>query len=415
MGLIVLVWLVVTSDVVQVVAGANPPVRAVAGNLAVTATQVAHGFNEPVGIVFTGAPGDKRMIIVERAGLIKIIEPGSAVPLPTPFLDISSEIDTSSNDEKGLLGLAFDPNYAANHHFYVYYTTLNLDNTGDYDIHLSRFNVSGDPNVASPAETILLTIPHPVHQNHNGGQLQFGPDGYLYLGPGDGGTGGDNAQNKGNLLGKILRLNVSDVPTYTIPAGNPFTKTVGAQGEIWAFGLRNPWRFSFDRTTGDLYIGDVGESNWEEVDFQAANSSGGQNYGWNCFEGDHPYTAPDAHTNCASIGPVVFPVYEHDHSQDNDAMVGGYVYRGSYSPVLYGYYIFADYVSGRFWAMRPGTWQVTDLGILVHSPSTLGQDPAGELYAASFPDGNIYRLNGPLPVRAYLPLVSQQPACCAAR
>jgi glucose/arabinose dehydrogenase len=342
LGLIAFVLLVGTTDAGRVAASPNRPGPAVAENLAVSVEQVAHGFTEPVGIVFTGAPNDNRMFIVERAGVIKIVEPGSSIPLPTPFLNISDYVDSVSLDEKGLLGLAFDPNYAVNGHFYVYYTTPNFPNTSDYEIHLSRFSVSGDPNVASPAETLVLSIPHPVHQNHNGGDLQFGPDGYLYLAPGDGGSGGDNSQKKDQLLGKILRLNVSGVPTYTIPASNPFTQTAGVRGEIWSYGLRNPWRFSFDMSTGDLYIGDVGESTWEEVDFQPANSAGGQNYGWNCYEGNHPYTAPDAHTNCSLIGPVVWPVAEHDHSQNDDVIVGGYVYRGSRSPQLDGYYIYTD-------------------------------------------------------------------------
>jgi glucose/arabinose dehydrogenase len=404
LGLIVLALLIVMSDAALAVASPNRPGPAGNSDLAVAVVPVAFGFTEPVGIVFTGAPGDTRMFIVERAGVIKIVEQDGHT-LPIPFLNIAYKVNTGGSSEKGLVGLAFDPNYAANGRFYVYYTTPNFPITNHYEIHLARFNVSADPDVASPTETILLTIPHPDSQIHNGGELQFGRDGYLYLGPGDGGGGGDpgnHAQNKDKLLGKILRIDVSGVPTYAIPASNPFTQTVGARAEIWAYGLRNPWRFSFDTATGDLYIGDVGQNTWEEVDFQAAHSGGGQNYGWNCFEGNHLYlpTPPD----CPLAPPLVTPVAEHDHSQGDEAIVGGYVDRGSLSPPINGYYVFADYISGRFWAMRPGSWQVSNVGVLVHNPSTLGQDPAGELYAASFSDGNIYRLVA-LPVRAYLPLL----------
>ncbi len=366
----------------------------------------ADGFVEPVGIAFTGAVSDTRMFVLERRGLIWIVQQDGDIQ-PTPFLSITSKVTgpQDSYPEVGLLGLAFDPGYVSNGKFYVYYTDTNGD------IQLSRFNVSGNPELANPAETPLLKIPHPVHRNHNGGQLAFGPDGYLYLGPGDGGGSGDtnnNAQNLGVRLGKILRINVSAVPTYTVPATNPFTQTVGAKPEIWALGLRNPWRFSFDRVTGELYIGDVGQGEWEEIDHQPAASDGGENYGWRCYEGTHSFNLSGG---CP--GPYVSPVVEYGHSLGDEAVTGGFVYRGSAYPALSGYYLYADYVSGRFWAMQTATCSVTALGKLADNPSSFGQDGAGELYVADL-NGSIYRVVGPTPVPVqtpyWLPIIFSEPA-----
>ena len=380
------------------------------GGLGVSLTPFAGGLHQPVAIAFTGQLGDTRTFVVERAGVIRIVQSNGAL-LPTPFLDISPTVDSQSYLEMGMLGLAFDPGYASNGNFFVYYT--GPGGPGGNTLHLSRFHVSGDPDVASPVETSVLTIDHPDNFNHDGGQLQFGPDGYLYLGPGDGGSGGDppdNAQHTDRLLGKLLRLNVSGVPTYTIPADNPFANTPGARGEIWAYGLRNPWRFSFDQLTGDLYIGDVGQDTWEEVDFQPAANGGGRNYGWHCYEGNHPYPPGD----CASTNGLIFPVAEYNHNTGGDAIMGGYVYRGGQYPSIDGYYFYADFGDGNFWAMRTCDHQVTDLGHLTGNPSTFGQDPSGQLYVAGLNSGNIYKLVGPAaapppPMKTplYLPLIDK--------
>jgi glucose/arabinose dehydrogenase len=347
------------------------------------------GFEEPVGIVFSGAISDTRMFVIERQGYIWIVEQDGDVR-GTPFLSLRNKVTAHLDQypEAGLLGLAFDPAYDSNGRFYVYYTDLNGD------VQLSRFGVSGNPNVASTVETPLITIPHPGHHNHNGGQLAFGPDAYLYLAPGDGGGGDDtsnNAQNLEQLLGKILRLSVSEVATYTVPATNPFTQTVNARPEIWAWGLRNPWRFSFDRATGDLYIGDVGQNDWEEIDRQPAASSGGENYGWRCFEGAHNFNQ-----SAGCPGPYVSPVAEYNHDDGDQAVTAGYVYRGTEFPSLVGYFLYADYVSGNFWAMHTGSLAVTPLGHLSGNPTSFGQDPAGELYVADH-NGIIYRVVGPAP------------------
>ena len=386
------------------------------GGLGVSLTDFATGLHQPVAIAFTPIVTDTRMFVVERAGVIRIVQSNGTV-LPTPFLDISGTVDSESYDEMGMLGLAFQPDYATSGRFYVYYT--GPGSPGGNTLHLSRFQVSGNPNVANTTETSILTIDHPDNQNHDGGQLQFGPDGYLYLGPGDGGAGGDppnNAQHKDRLLGKLLRLNVTGVPTYTIPASNPFTQTAGARGEIWALGLRNPFRFSFDRDTGELYIGDVGQDKYEEVDYQPAGA-GGRNYGWHCYEGFHDFL-PSA---CNGVTNIISPVTEYQHNNlGGNAIIGGYVYRGSQYPALDGYYFYTDNGSGNMWAMQTCTWQVTPLGQLASSPSSFGQNAAGDLYLAGL-DGVIHRLVGPttqaarpapgLDRKLFLPLVRRTGGC----
>ena len=253
---------------------------------------VTSGLTKPLYLTHAG---DSRLFIVERAGVIRIYQGGSL--LSQPFLDITSLVQDTGTEE-GLLGLAFPPTFSPSHaQFYVYY----VNNAGD--LVLARYNVSaGNPNIADPTSAeIVLTIPHPGQANHNGGQLAFGPqDGYLYLAPGDGGSKtssdpGVNAQDPAKLLGKILRIDVEtgDPLTYTIPPTNPFTQTPGFRPEIWALGFRNPFRFSFDRTTGDLFIADVGQSNIEEIDYEPSNDPGGKNYGWDCYEGSNPLTLLD--------------------------------------------------------------------------------------------------------------------------
>ncbi len=419
-GVVIFAYLVAVFDMALTWPRPPEPLQPVAptGALGVSLSDFAGSFNQPVAIAFTPIVTDTRMFVVERPGVIRIAQANGAI-LSTPFLDIASTVDSEGNGEMGMLGLAFEPDYASTGRFYVYYTGPGT--SGGNTLHLSRFQVShGNSNVADPAETFVLTIDHPNNPNHDGGELQFGPDGYLYLGPGDGGGGGDlpnNAQHKDRLLGKLLRLNVTGVPTYTIPPSNPFTQTVGARGEIWALGLRNPFRFSFDRFTGELYIGDVGQGLYEEVDYQPAGA-GGRNYGWHYYEGFDDYQ-PLA---CISVSNIISPVTEYQHnSQGGDAIIGGYVYRGSQYPTLNGYFFYTDNGSGNVWAMQTCTRQVTPLGSLIGGPSTFGQDAAGELYLASLNDGHVYRLTGPSASAAprvpadgpplYLPLVERNQAC----
>jgi glucose/arabinose dehydrogenase len=396
-------------------------VLAPTGALGVSFADFANGFNQPVALAVTGIETDTRLFVVERPGVIRIAKSDGAV-LPAPFLDISSKVEDGYG-EQGLLGLAFAPDYISTGRFFVYYTSrLNPANPSDGDIlNIARYQVSVDPNIAGVTETTVLTITHPNNLNHNGGDLQFGPDGYLYAGTGDGGSGGDppnNAQNKGVLLGKLLRLNVTGVPTYTIPATNPFTQTANARPEIWAFGLRNPWRFSFDRGTGELYIGDVGQGLYEEVDYEPAGA-GGRNYGWHCYEGFHDYLPSD----CVGVTGIISPVTEYGHNASGgDAIVGGYVYRGSQYPSLDGLYFFTDNGSGNVWAMRTCSWQVTPLGGLLNGPGSFGEDTTGQLYVANLGDGTVRKLIGPAiaaaqavaplgAVHLFLPLLENNSAC----
>lgn len=287
-----------------------------------------------------------------------------------------------------MLGLAFHPNYRANGLFFVYYTNT------EGNIQVSRYRVSAsDRNVANKNSAAkIITIPHPNFGNHNGGQLQFGPDGFLYIGVGDGGSGGDppnNAQNRQVLLGKLLRLDVDHGLPYQIPVGNPFVGVSDARPEIWAFGLRNPWRFSFDRQTGDLFIGDVGQGSFEEVDLQRRAGSGGQNYGWRLMEGKHCY---DPGANC-NPGGLTLPILEYSHAGGNCSITGGYRYRGAKIPSLRGAYIYADFCSGRIFRARPtnGTWSAIQLADTGFGVSTFGEDAAGELYVADL-NAAVYRI-----------------------
>ena len=297
------------------------------GAVAIKAEPVITGLSSPVGITHAG-DGSGRLFIVLQGGRIVIFD-GVKI-LSSPFLDITSVV--SSGGERGLLGLAFHPNYVGNGSFYVNYTNTAGDTV------IARYSVSANPNQADPTSAdILLTIPQPF-SNHNGGQLHFGPDGYLYIGIGDGGSGGDpqnNGQDLGTLLGKILRIDVDKGPPYAIPPDNPFFGPGdGALDEIWAWGLRNPWRFSFDRLTGDMFIGDVGQNSWEEVDFQPASSAGGENYGWRLMEGNSCYNPA---TNC-NDSTLTLPILVYDHTV-GCSVTGGYRYRGSKNPALDGFYL----------------------------------------------------------------------------
>jgi glucose/arabinose dehydrogenase len=354
------------------------------GAVTIKAEPVVTGLSSPVDITHAG-DGSGRLFITLQGGRVVIFD-GVQILSP-PFLDINSLV--SSGGERGLLGAAFHPNYVGNGFFYVSYT----DTAGDSVI--ARYSVSLDPNRADPTSgVILLTIPQPF-SNHNGGQLHFGPDGYLYIGIGDGGSGGDpqnNGQDLETLLGKILRIDVDSGFPFTVPPDNPFVGVVGAREEIWSFGLRNPWRFSFDRLTGDMFIGDVGQNSWEEVDFQPANSTGGENYGWRLMEGNSCFNPA---INCNN-GTLTLPILVYDHSV-GCSVTGGYLYRGSKNPNLNGLYLYGDFCSGLIWGAQEdglGGWNTTVLLDANFSISTFGEDESGEIYFAhlSATDGTIYQV-----------------------
>jgi glucose/arabinose dehydrogenase len=334
---------------------------------------IATGLSSP--LYLTAPPGDvSRLFIVEQTGAIRIVRDGSL--LPTPFLDLSGQI--SAGGEQGLLGLAFDPEYATTGQFVVHYT----DPAGDTRV--SIFQVSIDPDVADPAsEQVILTADQP-YPNHNGGQILFGPDGYLYLGLGDGGSANDpegRGQALSDLLGSILRVDVQSGTSYTVPPDNPFVGQPGVQPEVWSYGLRNPWRFSFDRATGDLYIADVGQERFEEVDvaLESAGSGRGLNYGWNIMEGAHCLTG----NQCDQTG-LTLPDFEYNHDQ-GCSITGGYVYRGAAIPSLQGVYFFGDFCRGwvRSFRYSSGTiLELTDWPTLRPGGAVLsfGEDAVGELY-----------------------------------
>jgi glucose/arabinose dehydrogenase len=363
-------------------AASSPPLPS--GPASVGLLEVASGLSTPLYI--TAPPGDTaRLFIVEKTGAIRIVKAGSL--LPVPFLDIGTLV--SSGSEQGLLGLAFDPDYATTGRFVVHYTDV-VGNT-----RVSTFvRSSSDPDVADPASEQLVISAEQPFPNHNGGQLLFGPDGNLYLGLGDGGSGGDplgRGQDLTDLLGSILRLDIR-TPPYVVPSDNPFAGRTDVRGEVWSYGLRNPWRFSFDRATGDLYIGDVGQSAWEEVDVSPAADGAGKatNFGWNIMEGKHCYAA----SSCDESG-LALPVLEYNHGQ-GCSITGGYVYRGNAIPAIQGYYFYADYCGG--WvrsfryqdgqAMDSFQWPTLAPG---GSITSFGEDASGELYITSA-DGRVFRI-----------------------
>lgn len=357
-------------------------------------------FNDPVDIA---SAGNGRLFIVERDGIIRVVNNDPAATTAPVFLDIRSRV--SAGGETGLLGLAFHPNYAQNGFFYVNYTH---DQDGTLVTRIARFRVSGNPNAADPnSELILLTVTQPFG-NHNAGDLAFGPDGYLYVPLGDGGSGGDpdnRAQNLNDLLGKILRLDVdrsSSGNNYAIPADNPF---VGQDGrdEIWAYGVRNPWRISFDRQTGDLYTADVGQNAWEEVSLQPADSPGGENYGWRLKEGTHCFNPG---SNC-DPGGLTEPIHEYAHANGRCSITGGFVYRGQQFPTLQGWYLFADFCSGELFGLAPGTHSPVRFAATGGRITTFGEDDSGELLFATL-SGTIHRVYVlDLPHQLYLPVVQK--------
>ena len=359
-------------------------------------TVVAAGFAAPLQVTHAG-DGSMRLFVVEQGGIIRVVEEG--VVLPTPFLDLSDR--TAMEGERGLLGLAFHPNFKENQFFYVNYTNP----LGDTII--ARFSASvAEPRIAVPETGVtLLQVPQPF-SNHNGGMLAFSPvDNFLYIGLGDGGSGNDplnHGQNRSTLLGTLLRIDVNNGFPYGVPENNPFVGQDGAD-EIWSIGLRNPWRFSFDRETGDLYIGDVGQDNWEEIDFQAVQTPGGLNFGWAVREGPCPtgITQP-----CATADPsLTEPIVSYSRGV-GQSVTGGFVYRGTRFPALLGRYFYGDFLSGRIWSLSPVNPDTLrevrielDSGLAI---SSFGEDELGELYVVDYFGGTVRRLEDSINAPAFL-------------
>ena len=348
----------------------------------------AQGLTKPLDIKNCG---DSRLFVVEQAGRIRIVNNNGNL-ISTPFLNISSKVNSTGN-EQGLLSMAFSPNFKTDGYFFVNYIT----GSGNGSSVLARYSVNpNDSNIADAnSEKILLQFAQP-YTNHNGSDLRFGPDGYLYVSFGDGGSGGDpqnNGQNTNTYFGKILRINPFKGTLYEIPNSNPFYGQTDKKQEIWAYGLRNPWRCSFDRLTGDYWIADVGQGNYEEINFQSASSFGGQNYGWRCYEANTPYNSTGCNANQESY---IFPVYFYSHSASNGCSVtGGYIYRGAQYRNMFGKYFFGDYCSGRIWCTEKtgSSFNTTVLNnYLPYQFSSFGENNMGELFLTGLANGNIYRL-----------------------
>ncbi|MCF6407195.1 PQQ-dependent sugar dehydrogenase [Chitinophaga filiformis] len=341
---------------------------------------ITSGLSAPMQFV-NAADGSKRIFIPQKAGTIRVYD--SAFNFISVFGTVSN---VSTNGERGLLSMAFHPNYETNGFVYVYYT-----NTAG-NLELARYHVnSGSPNAWNAAsKVIVLTIPHPTYSNHNGGELHFGTDGYLYLSTGDGGGSGDvsnNAQNTSVLLGKILRLAVNTsatAPYYSIPPGNPFSNAV------YAYGLRNPYRWSFDRATQDMWIGDVGQDSWEEINFRAASATSGANYGWRCYEGNAAYNT----SGCNGTN-YIFPAHAYATQNPAASITGGVVYRGATYPTLQGCYLSADFYSGVFYKIVPngsGGWTVTTQTLSPTGIVDFGETESGEVYVVSNTGNSVYRV-----------------------
>ncbi|WP_294309805.1 PQQ-dependent sugar dehydrogenase [uncultured Chryseobacterium sp.] len=344
----------------------------------ITLEEFATGLTAPVEMVNAN---DARMFVVQQNGIIKILQANGTVN-STNFLNISSKI--TYGGERGLLGLAFHPQYPTNGYFFVYY-----NDTGG-NITVARYTRSStNPDVADPStEKIILNVPKPF-DNHNGGSIHFAPDGYLWVVTGDGGSGGDpnnNAQNKNSLLGKLLRLDINATGAYNIPAGNPFVGIDGAD-EVWAYGLRNAWKFNFDTVSGNVMIADVGQGQIEEINRMPLTQPG-INYGWRCYEGNSAYNT----TGCAAQSTMTFPVAAYDHSGGKCSITGGYVYRGTQYPALQGRYFFADYCSTQIGSLNPDdsiTWSAASTG---NNFSTFGVNNQNELFVAAVNSGKIFRV-----------------------
>jgi glucose/arabinose dehydrogenase len=344
------------------------------------------GLSQPVGITNAG-DGSGRLFVNELTGRIRVINPDGTLR-PADFIDLSDRL--VAGGEQGFLGVAFHPDFATNGRLFVHYSRA-----GDGATVISELTAAADHGTASAAsERILFTHDQPF-ANHNGGQIAFGPDGYLYIGLGDGGSGGDpfgNGQNRQTLLGKILRIDVDALPApgkeYAIPDSNPYAAGGVAPGaglpEIWAFGLRNPWRFSFDRATNDLFIGDVGQNAWEEVDRQPADSRGGENYGWNAFEASHCFSS------CEGVS-AVGPIAEYGHDQ-GCSVTGGYVYRGTRQPAMLGTYLFGDYCSGTIFTPPADGLSARRLADTELQISSFGEGEDGEIYLVELSAGGVYRV-----------------------
>jgi len=378
----------------RIQAGVCAMVMAVCGGIAqgqITTDPFVSGVSRPVYMV--ADPSDSsRLFVVEQRGAIRVINNGVLEAIP--FLDIDPLVSggTSGNSEQGMLGLAFSPDYATSGRFFVNYVGTVSGVSGTSTIVAEYTRSSVNPNIANATERRILTIAQPF-SNHNGGWMDFGPDGYLYIGTGDGGSGndpGNRASQLTFLLGKLLRIDVSDPnTTYTIPASNPFVGVAGAFEEIWAYGLRNPWRTSFDIDTGDLWIADVGQSAREEVNVQRADSTGGEHYGWRCREGsiENP-----SFPGCTPTPPTGYtePVHDYSHSSGRCSITGGYLYRGCAVPELYGKYVFGDYCTGEIWALDPSNGNsVVLVGNEGFGLSSFAQDADGELYVLDLFGGTI--------------------------
>jgi glucose/arabinose dehydrogenase len=358
--------------------------------------RVADGLAYPTSVTHAG-DGSGRLFVTEQPGTVRVVKNGAMAPVP--FLDITPQVGCCG--EQGLLSIAFHPDFAVNGYFYVYYT----DKDGDAVV--ARFHVApeGDhADAASEKRILKIDEPTPIH---NGGQLQFGPDGYLYIGTGDGGSFGNGGDGSGNdehnraqrldaLLGKILRIDVDHGDPYAIPPSNPYVHSLGTRKEIWARGLKNPWRFSFDHVTGDLYIADVGRARWEEINFQPHDSPGGANYGWRLMEG--PACFYLSH-DCNPDGALTLPAVQYSHDR-GCAVIGGYVYRGRRIPALNGQYLYADFCTGRIWGAvrgKDGAWSSRLLLNSHYSITSFGEDDDGELYVThrDEKEGAVYRLIAP--------------------
>ena len=349
-------------------------------------TPVAAGFTRPLYVTHAG-DGSNRIFLVEQVGKIWILQDG--LRLAQPFLDIDDLISPGairqSFSEQGLLGLAFHPDYRDNGAFFVNYT----DRRGSTVV--ARYQVdASNPNMADAASgQIIFQLSQP-YANHNGGHIEFGPDGYLYIALGDGGAANDPlgaGQNRQLLLGSILRIDIDSAAAYAIPPDNPFVGEAGARGEIWAYGLRNVWRFSFDRLTGDMIMADVGQNQWEEINFQPADSAGGENYGWNVWEGEHIFAGGNAPNH-------VPPIFEYNHAL-GCSVTGGVIYRGAAIAELQAVYLFGDWCSGRVWGAwrnQELAWQALELMNTEIPISSFGEDEAGEVYLIDY-DGTLYRFD----------------------